>query len=131
MPELSERIYTLARFAGRLLIAALFLHEGYAKLINYAASVRYAEAFGVPGWMLPGAIAVEIGCGLMLVTGTRPKFAALALAGFSIVTAIIFHRKLAETNQLLHFEKNLAIAGGLLLFAIGDGMSCLGKAREP
>jgi putative oxidoreductase len=60
------------------------------------------------------------------------------LAGFCLVTAVLFHTKFGDRNQLLHFEKDLAIAGGLLvLFAHGGGawaLDALGasrKRREP
>jgi len=46
-----------AALAGRLLLAAIFLHEAYAKLTAYPAAVAYSEAFGVPGQLLPLAIA--------------------------------------------------------------------------
>jgi putative oxidoreductase len=54
-----------AALAGRLLLSALFLHETYAKLTAYSAAVAYSEAFGVPGALLPFAIAVEVGCGAL------------------------------------------------------------------
>lgn len=108
---------------GRLLLAAIFVHEGFAKLGNYAGSVAYATAFGVPAGMLPLAIAAELGCGLLIALGLYARIAALVLAGFCAATALIFHTKFGDINQLLHFEKNLAMAGGLLLLAlVGPGM---------
>ena len=107
---------------GRLLLAALFIHEGLAKLSSYAAAAAYSKAFGVPEVLLPIAIAVELGCGLLIALGLYSRVAALALAGFCVATALLFHTKFAERNQLLHFEKNLAIAGGfLVLAATGPG----------
>jgi putative oxidoreductase len=102
---------------GRLLLAAIFLHEAWAKLTGYAAAVAYTEAFGLPGWLLPAAIAVELGCGLMILLGFQTRAATVLLAGFCIVTAVVFHRNFADRNQLLHFEKDLAIAGGFLVLA--------------
>ena len=111
-----------AALLGRLLIAALFLHEAWAKLTGYSAAVAYAEAFGVPGALIPIAIAVETGCALLILLGYHARAAALLLAGFCMATAILFHTKLGNRNELLHFEKDLAIAGGLLvLFARGAG----------
>jgi putative oxidoreductase len=109
--------------ASRLLIAFIFLHEGITKLGNYAASAAYAESFGVPGVLLPLAIATELGCGLLLVTGLYMRLAALLLVGFCVFTAAVFHSNFADANQLLHFEKNLAMAGGLLALAMeGSGL---------
>ena len=114
---------------GRLLIAAIFLHEGVTKLSNIAGSAAYARAFGVPGELLPLAIAVELGCGLLIALGLFTRLAALVLAGFCLFTAAVFHVKFAEVNQLLHFEKNLAMAGGLLVLAVhGPGPLALGAS---
>ena len=111
---------------GRLFLATIFLHEGVAKLGNYAGSAAYARAFGVPEALLPGAIAVELGCGLLIALGLFTRSAAVVLAGFCLVTAVVFHTKFAEINQLLHFEKNLAMAGGLLVLAVvGPGRFAL------
>jgi putative oxidoreductase len=111
-----------AALAGRLLLAAIFLHEAWSKLTGYSAALGYMQAFGVPGQLLPLAIAVEMGCGLLILCGYYTRAAALLLAGFCAATALLFHTKLGDRNQLLHFEKDLAIAGGLLvLFAHGAG----------
>ena len=121
-------------FAGRLLLAAIFLHEAWSKLTAYPAAVAYMQAFGIPGELLPFAIAVELGCGILIVCGYYTRAAALVLAGFCVATAILFHDKINDRNQLLHFEKDLAIAGGLLvLFARGAGAWALDawRAKRP
>ena len=61
---------------------------------------------------------IELGCGAFIALGFLTRVAALVLAGFCLVTAAVFHTKFAEVNQLLHFEKNLAMAGGLLALAM-------------
>ena len=104
-----------AALAGRLLLAAIFLHEAWSKLAGYSAALAYMQAFGVPGQLLPLAIAVELGCGLLILFGYHTRAAALLLAGFCLATAVLFHGKFGDRNQLLHFEKDLAIAGGLLI----------------
>jgi len=119
-----------AALAGRLLLAAIFLHEAFAKLTAYSAAVAYSEAFGVPGMLLPLAIAVEAGGGLLIVLGLYTRAAALVLALFCVATAVLFHAKLGNRNELLHFEKDLAIAGGfLVLFAHGAGAWSLDALR--
>jgi putative oxidoreductase len=120
-----------AALIGRLLLAAIFLHEAYAKLTAYSAAVAYSEAFGVPGALLPLAIAVELGGGLLIAIGYQTRAAALVLAGFCVATALLFHVKLGVRNELLHFEKDLAIAGGfLVLFAHGAGRWALDALRD-
>ena len=124
-------IQEAAAFLGRLLLAAIFLHEAWSKLTGYAAALAYMKAFGVPGWLLPFAIAVEAGCAFLIVIGYRTRLAAFVLAGFCIATAALFHTKLGDRNQLLHFEKNLAMAGGfLVLLAHGGGAWAIDAWRK-
>lgn len=107
-----------ALLLGRLLLSALFLHEAVAKLDNFAGAAAYVRSAGMPEALLPAALALELGCGLAIALGLWTRPAALLLAGFCIVTAVVFHSDFAVRNQLLHFEKNLAIAGGLLILAV-------------
>jgi putative oxidoreductase len=72
----------------------------------------------MPEQLLAAAVVVELGCGLAIALGLFTRMAAILLAGFCLVTAVVFHTKFSEINQLLHFEKNLAIAGGLLALAV-------------
>ncbi len=123
-----RRIEPAALVVGRLLLATIFLHEGIAKLSNYAGAVAYAKAFGVPAELLPVAIAAELGCGLLVALGLYARAAALVLASFCLFTAAVFHSTFGDRNQLLHFEKNLAIAGGLLVLAVrGPGRYVLSR----
>ena len=119
---MSSTLMEAATFAGRILLAAIFLHEAWSKLTGYPAALAYMQAFGVPGLLLPFAIAVELGCGVLILGGYHTRIAALLLAAFCLATAVLFHDRLGDRNQLLHFEKDIAIAGGLLvLFAHGAG----------
>ena len=109
----------------------MFLHEAWSKLTAYSAALAYTQAFGVPGKLLPlrhRARARLRSSDLARISYARA--AALLLAGFCVATAVLFHRKLGDRNQLLHFEKDLAIAGGLLLlFAYGAGAWALDALR--
>src|SRR6516165_10497946 len=96
-------VMAAAALAGRLLLAAIFLHEAWSKLTGYSAALAYMQAFGVPGQLLPLAIAVEVGCGVLILCGYHTRAAALLLAGFCLVTAALFHTKFGDRNQLLHF----------------------------
>src|SRR5262245_18530634 len=124
-------VMAAAALVGRLLLAPIFLHEAWSKLTGYSGALAYMQAFGVPGQLLPLAIAVELGCGILVLGGYQTCAAALLLAGFCLVTAALFHTKFGDRNQLLHFEKDLAIAGGLLvLFAHGGGAWTLDALRS-
>jgi putative oxidoreductase len=117
-----ETLYASAALVGRLLVASLFMLEGLSKIRGYDLAVAYMERFSVPSALLPLAILVELGGSLLLAIGWQARLAALALAIFSIVAAVLFHANFSDRNQVLHLEKDLAIAGGLLvLFAFGPG----------
>src|SRR5204862_8175172 len=94
-------IHEAATFCGRLLLAAIFLHEAWSKLAGYSAALAYMQAFGVPGQLLPLAIGVELGCGLLILCGYHTRAAALILAGFCLATAVLFHGKFGDRHQLL------------------------------
>src|ERR1700760_1661757 len=114
----------LVPFVGRILVAAIFVLSGLGKIGAPAATQGYIAAMGMPAPLLAyiGAIVVELGGGLLLLAGYRTKLVAAALAVFSIVTAFVFHHALADQNQMIHFLKNFAMAGGLLQFvAYGAG----------
>lgn len=112
--------HDLTSLVGRALLAALFILFGFEKITGYAGSAQYMEAYGLPGLLLPLAIAVELGGGLAILLGVFTRCAALALAGFCIVTALVFHTAWSGDGgqaQLINFMKNLALAGGLLVLA--------------
>jgi putative oxidoreductase len=103
---------------GRLLLAWIFVHEGWSVIHNYSGAIAFMQKFGVPSVLLPAVVALELGGGLSIAAGllTRPIAAAFAL--FCLLTAVLFHWQFADHNQLLHFEKDLAIMGGFLVLAI-------------
>ena len=116
-----QQLEAAGAWLGRLLLAAIFLHEAWAKLTAYDAAVGYMQAFGLPGWLLPFAIAVELVGGILVIAGLYTRVAALVLALFCVATAVLFHNKFGNRNELLHFEKDLAIAGGFLVLAARGG----------
>jgi putative oxidoreductase len=111
-----------ADLAGRVLMAAIFLITGLAKIPAYAATQGYMAAHGVPGALLPFVIAVEVLGALAIIAGYRTRIAAALLAVFTIAAGILFHNVPGDEVQRLMLLKNLAIAGGfLVLFARGAG----------
>lgn len=103
--------------AGRILLAHIFLLAGLNKITGYSGTQAYMEAMGVPGMLLPLVILLEVGGALALIVGWQTRWAAYALALFSIVSALIFHSNLSDQIQMILFMKNLAMAGGLLVLA--------------
>ena len=103
--------------AGRCLLVFIFLHEGVSLVGNYAGAVAYMQKSGVPSLFLPAVIALQLGGGLLIATGVLARVAALLFAVFCVSTAIMFHWQFASHNELLHFQKDMAIAGGFLVLA--------------
>ena len=118
---------------GRVLIGVPFLMSGLGKLAAYAGTVGYISAVGLPAAPLAyvAAVLIEVGGGLLLLSGYRVRPVALVLAVFSVVTAIFFHRNFGDQNQMIHFLKNVMIAGGLLqITTFGAGAWSLDARSE-
>jgi putative oxidoreductase len=122
---------------GRALIAYFFIPSGFGKIMGFAGVVGYVSSKGVP---LPEvcaalAIAAELGLGILLLIGWQARWAALALALFTLVASFIFHAYWSlpadqQMMQQLMFMKNLAVAGGLLMLAVaGPGMWSVDRGR--
>jgi putative oxidoreductase len=78
------------------------------------------------------AVAVELGGGLLLIAGFQARFVAVVLALFSFATAVFFHANFADQNQMIHFLKNVMMAGGLLqIAAFGGGALSIDNRRGP
>jgi putative oxidoreductase len=108
--------------AGRILLGHIFLLAGINKISGYEGTAGYMEAMGVPGVLLPLVIVLEIVAGLALIIGFKAKWAALALAGFTVLAAVLFHTDFSDQTQMILFMKNWAITGGLLMvYVYGAG----------
>ncbi len=107
---------------GRLLLAALFLQDGWVVINNYGAAQEYLAQFGVPPLLLGPALILQVAGGALVAVGWNTRLAALALSLFCISTALIFHTQFDDPNEGIHFWKDLALAGGfLVLVARGAG----------
>ncbi|MCP1205791.1 DoxX family protein [Pantoea sp. B550] len=113
---------------ARILMPILFITAGWGKITGYAGTQQYMEAMGVPGFMLPLVILLEFGGGLAILFGFLTRFTALFTAGFTILTAFLFHSNFAEGVNQLMFMKNLSIAGGFLVLGlVGPGAYSLDR----
>jgi putative oxidoreductase len=101
---------------GRILIGVIFLMSGLTKITAYGATTAAISSVGLPlapaGWAV--AFLVEVGFGALLTAGYRARAIAAVLAAWCVVTAVFFHRDFADQNMMIHFLKNIMIAGGLL-----------------
>ena len=115
-------VQTLSAPAGRFLISLIFITSGFSKITNFAGTQAYMESAGVPGTLLPLVIAVELLGGLAVVFGWHARVAAFLLAGFSLVSAVLFHANFGDQMQMIMFMKNLGLAGGfLMIVSLGAG----------
>jgi len=111
-----------ADLIGRIFMALIFITAGFSKITGYAGTQQYMESQGVPGILLPLVIALELAGGLAMIAGWRTRLFALALAGFCVISAVLFHGNFGDQMQGILFMKNIAMAGGfLIIFAHGAG----------
>ncbi|AIU71675.1 MAG: DoxX family protein [Enterobacterales bacterium] len=115
---MSNKLENIALLAARILMPILFISAGWGKVTGYAGTQQYMEAMGVPGALLPLTILLELGGGLAVLFGLLTRTTALFTAGFTILTAFLFHSNFADGVNQLMFMKNLTIAGGYLVLAV-------------
>ena len=114
-----------AALAGRFLLALIFIVAGFSKIGGFGGTVGYIASKGLPlpQLLAVGTIVLEIVAGAALLIGYRARWAAAALAAFTVLATVLFHNYWAmpaeqQQVQQLMFMKNLAITGGLLMVAV-------------
>jgi len=120
---MNPSLHTLAR----TLLAAIFLISSVRHIMGFAivSGMMARKGFPVPEVFLALTIVLEIVGGLMLVANWSARYAAWALAAFTLAAGAIFHgfwnvwtaSPPEFNNEFNHFLKNVAIVGGLLLIA--------------
>jgi putative oxidoreductase len=121
---------------GRLLLAYVFVLNGYAKIAGFAGTAKYMASKGMPliEPLLVGTIIIELVGGLMLAVGWKARWAAWAFFLWLIPVTLVFHAfwtypEAQVMAQTIQFQKNLAIMGGMLFVAfMGPGRLSLDKA---
>jgi putative oxidoreductase len=122
----------IALLIGRLLLALIFVHEGYTLMTNFSGGAEYMAKQGISLPLFVLVIVLQFGAGLSLVFGVLTRLGAVALGLFCVATATMFHTNFANLNELLHFEKDLGIAGGMFtLAAVGAGAISVDRVLEP
>ena len=126
---MNTTMMNLLALVGRVLLALMFLDSGYGKIGAFADTAGYIGSKGLPmpEVLAAAALALELLGALMLVIGWKARWAAAALAAFTVVATVLSHNYWAmpEAQQMLQklmFLKNAAVIGGLLLVvAFGAG----------
>ena len=128
----SKFLTNFSMLAGRAMLATIFIVAGIGKIgAAYAGTQAYMESAGVPGFLLPAVIAVEILGGIAILIGFQTRIAAVLLFGFTILAALLFHSDFGQQVQSILFMKNIAIAGAfLVLFSQGPGQWAINPKSE-
>jgi putative oxidoreductase len=132
---MNPNISNAAALLGRILLALIFITSGFGKITGFEGTVGYIASKGLPLPQLGAivAIIVEMGGSILLVIGYKARWAALALAIFTLAAAIFFHNYWAveaaeKMGQQINFWKNISMAGGMLMvFAHGPGRYSVDK----
>jgi len=95
-------------------MAAIFIHGGINKAMSPSNTMAMLAKYSLP---MPGVayavtLRVEIGAGVAFLIGWKGRFMALVLAIWCVATALVAHGNTADGGQVIHFYKNLSMAGG-------------------
>ena len=125
-----DNLQALSAPIGRLFLSMIFIFSGFTKITGYAATQGYMESMGVPSMLLPLVIAVELLGGIAILLGFKARLVAILMAGFSVVSALLFHQFWIDESQMNPFMKNIAMAGGfLMIFAHGAGAYSIDRSN--
>ena len=124
---------------GRILLSSVFVLSGIAKITSFSMEEGYAVSkhLPLPAVALTIALIIEIAGGLSILVGLFTRFASWILFLYLIPLTFLFHNFWAlqgadRYDNTIHFEKNLAIMGGLLLLAaFGPGAYSIDSSRAP
>ena len=123
---------------GRILMSAIFIISGFAKLTDPAGAAGYMSAAGVPSPDVLVYVAgiAELAGGLALLFGFLTRIAAIGLIVFLVLVNLSMHafwampEPDAKTN-MVQFVKNLAVMGGLfMVVAMGPGRYSIDAAMR-
>lgn len=108
---------------GRVLYSFFFIRSGYNHLTKLNMMAQYAGSQGVPMAKLGVGVSgvMLVAGGLSILLGFEPRIGALLLVAFLVPTAVMMHRfwgvadPMAAQNQMIHFWKNIVMAGAALM----------------
>lgn len=131
-------------FLARLFISQIFLLSAFGKITDFGGTAGYMASKGMPmtSVLLAGAIVFLVVGGASVLAGFKARIGSVLLMVFLVLATYFFHdfwnidpESGEFRTQLIQFQKNLAIFGGLLyVLAFGSGSlsvdATLAKNRE-
>jgi len=121
---MNSTLTNLFSLASRLFLAFIFVMAGWGKLNGIDGTAGYMASAGIPlsNILVYLVILTELGGGILIAIGYHTRIVAFLMAGFTILSALVFHFNFGDQMQMINFMKNIAIAGGFLsLVANGAG----------
>ncbi|MGW6777947.1 DoxX family protein [Brucella pseudogrignonensis] len=120
MSSITPQSNGIATLVARVFLSILFILAGFSKLTAISGTAGYFAGLGLP---VPTVTAVLVGLvefvgGLAILIGFQTRIAAAIVALFTIGATLVAHMNFAEGMNALMAQKNLAIAGGLILLAL-------------
>lgn len=117
-------VETAMLVGARLLFGVVVAFTGLNHFLDLEGMAGYAEFKGLPAprlSVLASGVVLVLG-GIGIIAGAFPLLSSLLVAGFLLVAGLVMHDFWAvdegeRENELNHFLKNVAMAGGAL--AIG------------
>jgi len=134
---MNPNVSNTAALVGRILLALIFITSGFTKIAGFDGIVGAIASKGLPLPQVGAIIAIlcELGGGILLAIGYKARWAALAIAIFTLAAGLLFHNYWALTDAAqvaankINFWKNISITGGMLMvFALGPGRYSVDKA---
>jgi putative oxidoreductase len=134
---MSNSSNSLVPLFGRILLSTVFIMGGIGKITGFSfeEGMVAAKHLPMPAVALGIALVIELIGGLAILTGLFTRLTAWIVFLYMIPTTFLFHNFWAvqgaeRIDTMIHFEKNLAIMGGLLLLAaFGPGAYSIDSAR--
>ncbi len=105
---------------ARILMAIIFVLAGFGKLTDISGTAAYFAMYNLPATTVVAVVVglIEFLGGLAILIGFQTRIASWVLAAFCVATALVAHRDWADMNNMIHFQKNLAMAGGFLVLSL-------------
>jgi uncharacterized membrane protein YphA (DoxX/SURF4 family) len=100
---------------ARVCLVVIFPFSGLDKILNWSSALKQAESSFLPGgaMLLVLAMMVEFVTPVCIVSGWYDGFAAFVLAGYCVITAILYHNFWKVPALLVAGQRGLPAPLGL------------------